>query len=316
MKKSMGFTLIELLVVIAIIGILAAILLPALARAREAARRSSCANNLKQMGIVFKMYAGENADEFPTLRIITSSDNEVESTRCNRFQVGTICDGPQVYPEYLTDVSILWCPSDPDGEDRARDNWFYGPGDGTFDPCSIDPDSYNYMSWAFRPEDYLIGTGGDNAQDPQIGRDISPNLITAVAEVLAFATTVTFSSPPEAIQRLVDLYTNPVEFYHEERGNVVIQRLKEGVERFLVEDVADASATSVGQSEIVTMYDSITSKPITGGAYGFTTFNHVPGGANVLYMDGHVEFVKYPSKYPCSTTWAFIMTFAYDMSGS
>ena len=65
-KPLKAFTLIELLVVIAIIAILAALLLPALAQAQKTAKRIKCVNNMKQIGLAFKVWEGDHGDKYPT----------------------------------------------------------------------------------------------------------------------------------------------------------------------------------------------------------------------------------------------------------
>ena len=95
--RRTDFTLIELLVVIAIIAILAAILLPALQKARSHAQTTGCVNNLKQVGLSMHMYAGDNND-YITLARITTTDG-------NGYWVKCLQDG-----KYLPDYKVLWCP--------------------------------------------------------------------------------------------------------------------------------------------------------------------------------------------------------------
>lgn len=100
-RRIEGFTLIELLVVIAIIGILAGILLPALSRARESARRTQCASNLKQIGLGINMYANDNSGNFPGYTDTTTSyDTELASLGL-LWSMG-----------YVTDRKVFKCPSD------------------------------------------------------------------------------------------------------------------------------------------------------------------------------------------------------------
>jgi prepilin-type N-terminal cleavage/methylation domain-containing protein len=81
-KKACGFTLIELLVVIAIIAILAAMLLPALAKAKAKAQQIACFNNLKQWGLADTMYVDDNNQVFPWPRYQVGATSQQDNPTC------------------------------------------------------------------------------------------------------------------------------------------------------------------------------------------------------------------------------------------
>ena len=113
LRNRSGFTLIELLVVIAIIAILAAILFPVFAQAREKARAISCTSNMKQLALGILMYTQDNDETYPT----GSEENDSAPNTLYGFVIGATW--PVKVGPYVKSTDVFHCPDDPSRQPPA-----------------------------------------------------------------------------------------------------------------------------------------------------------------------------------------------------
>jgi prepilin-type processing-associated H-X9-DG protein len=285
------------------------------------------------------MYANESQGGlFPRVLNQDYSRNAACDRRVGRVRGGVYA--PSVYPEYLSDLNLWICPSAVDASE-VRQEWECPTGGWCQTACVEDPNygrldiakageaeeaSYYYYGYLFDHDgayaaanltlrNYATAAAGGestglsgyaaNTASPMralaaaaLSRDYNPGnfvaggwpAIQAAIDARLAGSGVTLAQPVIAAGS-----GGP--------PSTTLLKLKEGMERFLITDINNPAASAKAQSDIAVSWDRVYFAP--GDDRRNVRFNHMPGGANVLYMDGHVTFLRYPNqKFPITPVHA------------
>lgn len=301
LQSQNAFTLVELLAAIAIIGLLGALSLPGLARAREAARRATCQSNLKQFALIFRVYASEHHELLPPLA-------PYSSVRSDSFSSPLFAapSARSLIPDYLADTRIAQCPSDSGGDPRWLSVASRLPDTGNFttwqqdaerlgDPIALDYFLSAELSRSYLYKGYL-STSPEEYYGIWAATTLAPVQASAEVPGVGMVRVKDFDSDLDLDSSLWPPWV-PLSAMGAAGGDSVF-RLREGIGRFLITDIDNPAASAAADSGIPVLWDLYGSSEFSDNDAGSLTFNHLPGGANVLYLDGHAEFLKYPSAFP------------------